>query len=126
MFDGFIIVPRFGPVKQKETPGHIEPDVSFYAVVLSRAEICLNGLHPLTLGHMEGTAAVTVAAADAVTGPLFQRQIVLPGQLVPLHGQIVVFVDEGNVQPGGTGMTVLAVDAAPHRTSAGVWEDRPI
>ena len=33
-------------------------------------------------------------------------------QIISLHGQIVVLVDKGNIQPGGTGVTVLAVDAA--------------
>ena len=82
-------------------------------------EVRLDGLHPLALGHVEGAAAVAMAAAHAVPGPLFQRQVVLPRQIVPLHSQIVILVDEGDVQSGGAGVAVLAVDAAAHRASRG-------
>ena len=60
---------------------------------------------------MEGTAPVAVPTAQAVPGPVVQGQVMLPGQGVALQRQIVVFVDEGNVQPGGAGVAVLAVNA---------------
>lgn len=74
----------------------------------SRAEIGADGLHALALGDVEGTAAVTVAAADAVPGGLFKRQIMLLCQLVTELGQIIILVDECDVQPRGTGVTVAA------------------
>ena len=78
----------------------------------SLSEVGADGLHPLALGHMEGTAAVAVAAGKAVRGGPLQGQVVLPGQLVPQAGQVVVLIDEGDVQARRAGVAVLAVDAA--------------
>ena len=76
------------------------------------AEIGADGLHALALSDVEGKAAVTVAAADAVPGGLFKRQIMLLCQLVTELGQIVILVDECDIQPCGTGVAA-AVERPP-------------
>ena len=77
------------------------------------AKIGLNLLHPPGLGHVERTAAVAVAALNAVPGVLVQMGVVVPGQLVSRPGQVVVFVDEAHVQTRRAGLAVVAVDAHP-------------
>ena len=72
---------------------------------------------------MEGTAPVAVAAAHAVPGPLFRGQVVLPGQAGSQPGQVVILVDQGHVQPGGTGGAVLAVYAFSHGVRRGEAAD---
>ena len=72
------------------------------------AEIGADGLHALALSDVEGKAAVTVAAADAVAGGLFKRQIMLLRQIVAELGQIVILVDECDIQPCGTRVAVAA------------------
>ena len=75
------------------------------------SKIRLNLFHPRHLVNGEGTAAVAVAALQAVRGGLFERQIVLLRQHVAQPGQVIIFVDEADIQPRRTGMTVLTIHA---------------
>ena len=63
----------------------------------------------------EGTAAVAVAAGDAVLRGMLEREIVLLGKTVAELCKVVVFVDEGNIEPGGAGVAVLTVDTFAER-----------
>ena len=54
------------------------------------SKIRLNLFHPRHLVDGEGTAAVAVAALQAVGGGLFERQIVLLRQHVAQPGQVVI------------------------------------
>ena len=76
------------------------------------AKIVADRLHTRGLFHTEGAAGIAVAAADAVPGGLFKRQIMLLCQLVAELGQIIILVDECDIQPCGTGVTV-AVERLP-------------
>ena len=75
---------------------------------------------------MEGTAAVAMAALDAVFSRLFKRQIVFARQIVAQAGEIVVLVDQRDVQPRGTWVAVLTVDALGHRVLGRVSADERI
>lgn len=75
------------------------------------SKIRLNLLHPRHLVDGEGTAAVAVAALQAVGGGLFERQIVLLRQHVAQPGQVVILVDQADIQSCRTGVAVLAVYA---------------
>lgn len=75
------------------------------------SEIRLNLFHSRHLVDGEGTAAVAVAALQAVGGGLFERQIVLPCQHVSQPGQVVILVDQADIQPRRTGVAVLALYA---------------
>ena len=68
---------------------------------------------------MEGAAAVAVSAAD--TGVRFDRKglIVAFGQPIIRFGKVVVFVDQPHIQPGGTGLAVVAVNAFSLRVLRG-------
>ena len=79
------------------------------------AEIGENFLHALGLVDAEGTAAVAVAAGDAVLRGFFEREIVLLGKTVAELCKVIVFVDEGNIEPGGAGVAVFAVDTFAER-----------
>ena len=57
---------------------------------------------------MEGTAAVAVAAGDAVLRGMLEREIVLLGKTVAELRKVIILVDERDVQPRGTGVTVAA------------------
>lgn len=63
------------------------------------AEVGENFLHALGLVDMEGTAAVAVAAGDAVLRGMLEREIVLLGKTVAELCKVIVFVDEGNIEP---------------------------
>ena len=69
--------------------------------------------HPARLIHMEGAAGIAVAASHAVPGLFLQGGVMAPGQRIPGQREVVVFVDEPHVQPGGTGLAVVAVYADP-------------
>ena len=75
------------------------------------SKIRLNLFHPRHLVDGEGTAAVAVAALQAVGGGLFERQIVLLRQHVAQPGQVVILVDQADIQSCRTGVAVLAVYA---------------
>ena len=74
-----------------------------------RAEISLDFLHPAGLRHVEGAAAVTVAAADTIPGLFLQLIVVAARQFVPGPRQIVILVDDADVQPRRAGLAVVAV-----------------
>ena len=78
---------------------------------LSAAEVGADLRHAPRLLHMEGAAAVAVAALDAVLRMAAQVAVVVPRQLVAGPGQVVILVDQAYVQPGGAGLAVVAVDA---------------
>ena len=75
------------------------------------SKIRLNLFHPRHLVDGEGTAAVAVAALQAVGGGLFERQIVLLRQHVAQPGQVVILGDQADIQSCRTGVAVLAVYA---------------
>ena len=74
-------------------------------------EIGVDLPHAGALGGVERTAPVTVAAPDAGVGLDGQLLVVVFGHLVPGQGQVIVFVDQGDVDAGGAGLAVVAVDA---------------
>ncbi len=73
---------------------------------------------------MEGTAAFAVAAVEAGVGVDGELLIMPFRQLVADAGEFVVFVDKADVQAGGAGLAVVAVDAhalgVPGREAADV------
>lgn len=73
---------------------------------------------------MEGAAAVAVAALDAVPSSLFESQIVILRHDIAQLAQIIILVDQANIQTGGTGMAVLAVDTVPLEVSGTNWLTR--
>ena len=77
-----------------------------------------NGQHSFCIKevivYMEGAAAVAVAAGYAVPRLFVKGKVMLPCKVIPDAGKVVVFVDEGHVQPRGAGMAMLAVYAAAH------------
>ena len=60
-------------------------------------------LHSCHLIDAEGAAAVAVAAANTVLGLELEALVVDPGHIVAGLGQVVIFVDEGNVKAYGAG-----------------------
>ena len=58
---------------------------------------------------MEGTAAITAAAGDAVGGVLLQLSVVIRRHSVSAFRQIIVFIDQADIHSRRTGGTVVAV-----------------
>ena len=56
---------------------------------------------------MEGTAAVAVAAGDAVLRGMLEREIVLLGKTVAELRKVIILVDERDIEPAGQGWQCL-------------------
>ena len=60
---------------------------------------------------MEGTPALTVSAFYAGVGADGQLAVMLRGHFIAGKSQVVILVDQPHVQPHGTGLAVVAVNA---------------
>ena len=65
---------------------------------------------------MEGAAFHTDAAAGAVGRILGQGLIVLNRKLISDLRQIKILIDSANIDPGGAGLTVIAVNTVNRRS----------
>ena len=77
-----------------------------------RGKIPPNLPHPLHLSDLERGAPFAVSAPDAGVCPDGELFIVASGQLIAEFCQVIIFIDQPNINPGGAGRTVIAVDAA--------------